>query len=199
MKKQFAAIIVSIAAVLVLTVISANAQSTQMMTIDIPFEFNVAGKTYGAGKYTIGRFNPAEPGILILKKKDGGVKKIFLTQNVKSKTGVENARVVFSKAGGSYSLSEIWTGDTEGGLRTINSKNDRKAGQVLREKQEKVANTNFSLSKPERCAQSLLCKKRRSISAFVSVFCSPHSADRICLCSHRPTRNCLSGSTENIL
>jgi hypothetical protein len=138
MKKQFAAIIMSVAAVLVLTAISASAQSTQTMTIDIPFEFNVAGKTYGAGKYTIERFNPAEPGMLILKKKDGGVKKIFLTQNVKSKTGVENARVVFSKAGDSYSLSEIWTGDKEGGLQTISSKNERKAGQALRAKQEKV-------------------------------------------------------------
>jgi hypothetical protein len=98
----------------------------------------VAGKTYGAGKYTIERFNPAEPGMLILKKKDGGVKKIFLTQNVKSKTGVENARVVFSKAGDSYSLSEIWTGDKKGGLQTISSKNERKAGQALRAKQEKV-------------------------------------------------------------
>ena len=138
MKKQFAAIIMSVTAVLVLTAISANAQSRQTMTIDIPFEFTVTGKTYGAGKYTIGRFNPAEPRMLILKKKDGSVKKIFLTQNVKSKTGVENARVVFSKGADSYSLSEIWTGDTEGGLQTINSNVERKSGQVFRAKQEKV-------------------------------------------------------------
>jgi hypothetical protein len=138
MKKQFAAIIVSIAAVLVLTAVSAKAQSRQTMNIDIPFTFTISGKTYGAGKYTIGQFNPAEPGMLILKKKDSGVRKIFLTQNVKSKTGVETARVVFSKAGDSYWLSEIWTGGMEDGLQTINSENVRKAGQVLREKQEKV-------------------------------------------------------------
>jgi hypothetical protein len=138
MKKQFAAIIVSIAAVLVLTAVSAKAQSRQTMNIDIPFTFTISGKTYGAGKYTIGQFNPAEPGMLILKKKDSGVRKIFLTQNVKSKTGVETARVVFSKAGDSYSLSEIWSGGMEDGLQTINSENVRKTGQILKEKQEKV-------------------------------------------------------------
>ena len=127
-----------VVAALVGSIYSAKAQSRQTMNIDIPFTFTISGKTYGAGKYTIGQFNPAEPGMLILKKKDSGVRKIFLTQNVKSKTGVENARVVFSKAGDSYSLSEIWTGDKKGGLQTISSKNERKAGQALRAKQEKV-------------------------------------------------------------
>ena len=138
MKKQFTAIIVSIAAVLVLTAVSANAQSKQKMTIDIPFEFTVAGETYGAGKYTIGRFNEQEPAMLILKKNDGGVKKLFLTQNVKSKTTVETARIVFSKADGSYSLAEIWTGDMEGGRQVLRSKNEREAERLAKAKQEKI-------------------------------------------------------------
>lgn len=138
MKKQFAAIIVSIAAVLVLTAVSANAQSKQKMTIDIPFEFTVAGETYGAGKYTIGRFNEQEPAMLILKKNGGGVKKLFLTQNLKSKTTVETARIVFSKAGDSYSLAEIWTGDMEGGRQILKSKNERGAERLAIAKQEKV-------------------------------------------------------------
>ena len=113
------------AAVLFLTAVSANAQSKQKMTIDIPFEFTVAGKTYAAGKYTIGRFNEQEPAMLILKRKAGGVKKLFLTQNLKSKTTVETARIAFSKAGGSYSLAEIWTGEMEGGRQILKSKNER--------------------------------------------------------------------------
>jgi hypothetical protein len=138
MKKQFAAIIMSVAAILFLTAVSANAQSKQPMTIDIPFEFTVAGETYAAGKYTIRRFNPAEPGMLILKKKEGNVKKLLLTQNVNSKTGVENARVVFSKADGLYSLSEIWTGDMEGGRQILKSKNERKAQRLGKAEHEKV-------------------------------------------------------------
>ena len=113
------------AAVLFLTAVSANAQSKQKMTIDIPFEFTVAGETYAAGKYTIGRFNEQEPAMLILKRKAGGVKKLFLTQNLKSKTTVETARIAFSKAGGSYSLAEIWTGEMEGGRQILKSKNER--------------------------------------------------------------------------
>lgn len=122
MKKQFAAIILSIAAALVLTAVSANAQSRQKVTIDIPFEFTVAGETYAAGEYTIGRFNEQEPAMLILKKKNGNEMKIFLTQNLKPKTAAENARgVVFSKSGGSYSLAEIWTGDMEGRRQILKS------------------------------------------------------------------------------
>ncbi len=71
MKKQFAAIALSIAAVLVLTAASANAQSMQKMTVNIPFEFSVAGTTYEAGEYTFGRFSEQQPMILILKKKNG--------------------------------------------------------------------------------------------------------------------------------
>lgn len=136
MKKQLATIITSVAAVMVLTAVSANAQSERNMTVDVPFEFVIAGETYGAGKYTIGRFNAQKPEILILKKKEGGEKKVFLTQKMKSKTGVENAHLVFSISGDSYSLSEIWTGGGEGGQQTVKSKSERKA--QLRAKQEKM-------------------------------------------------------------
>ncbi len=141
MKKQFAAIIMSAAAILVLTAVSANAQSRQTMTVNIPFEFSVAGDTYGAGEYTIGRLNPMEPAMLILKKKNGHEMKIFSTQNVKSKTTVGNAQVVFSKAGDSYSLAEIWTGGVESGRERIKNKKERKAQQLTRAQQEKVVLT----------------------------------------------------------
>jgi hypothetical protein len=138
MKKQFATIIMSVAAILVLTAVSANAQSRQTITVNIPFEFTVAGETYAAGEYKIGRLNPMEPAMLILKKKKGNEMKIFSTQNLKSKTGVENLSVVFSKSGDSYSLSEIWTGGIGSGRQTIKSKNERKAQQLLKAEQEKV-------------------------------------------------------------
>ena len=138
MKKQIAAIIVSIAAVFVLTAVSAKAQSNQKMTVNIPFEFAIAGETYAAGKYTIGRLNEQKPGMLILKRKEGAAMKMFLTQNLRSKTRIETARIVFSNSGGSYSLSEIWTGGVEGGRQILAGGNERRSERFAKTADERI-------------------------------------------------------------
>lgn len=90
-KKQITAIVFSVAAVLILTATSANAQSGRTMSVEIPFDFTIADNSYTAGEYTIGRLNRQKPSILILRKKDGKEKKIILTQEAPKETEAQNA------------------------------------------------------------------------------------------------------------
>ena len=54
-----------------ISVTDAKAQSESVFKVNIPFKFVVAGRTFSAGQYRIGRLDQANPNVLILKDKTG--------------------------------------------------------------------------------------------------------------------------------
>ena len=93
-----------------LAVAGVQAQAPSKVEVDIPFEFSVGKATLKPGVYTIKRLSGNS---LMLRRSDG--KAMILDAPLTLTSSDPNAveRLVFSKSGEQYSLSQIWlTADT---------------------------------------------------------------------------------------
>jgi hypothetical protein len=110
-----ATMFVGIIALAFASALAASAQNPRNLVVNIPFDFTVKGKTLPAGEYIISRASTADETGLIMKRKDGESSAIVLTKPVQSSENQRASRLVFSRYGEHYFLSQVWTaGDMEG-------------------------------------------------------------------------------------
>lgn len=91
--------------------VNAQAQAPSKVTVDIPFEFSAGTTTLHAGVYSIRRMS----GDLVTLRSDDGKSTVILRAPVTNTSNDPKAieRLVFSKQGQQYFLSQIWlTADT---------------------------------------------------------------------------------------
>jgi hypothetical protein len=118
MRKQIlkaATMFVGIIALEFVSALAASAQNPRNVVVNIPFDFTVKGKTLPAGEYIISRASTADKPGLMMQRKDGESSAIVLTKSVESSKNQRESRLVFSRYGEHYFLSQVWTaGDMEG-------------------------------------------------------------------------------------
>jgi hypothetical protein len=116
---------------LILVASSAQAQSSDIIKVNVPFDFQVSGKTLPAGEYTVKRLT----------------EKVVLIQSVDNKTSVvaqapgriqagandATERLVFHQYGDQYFLSQVWLSRDEDGRELNRSGDERRtaAGENL--------------------------------------------------------------------
>ncbi|HEV8428037.1 MAG TPA: hypothetical protein VGQ41_09080 [Pyrinomonadaceae bacterium] len=110
-----------------LAVANAQGQAASKVTVEIPFEFSAGKTTLHAGVYSIKRMSGD---VLSLRSEDGKSAVILnapVTHNSNDPNAVE--RLVFSKQGNQYFLSQIWlTADT--GRQVWKDRGDEKAERI---------------------------------------------------------------------
>jgi hypothetical protein len=124
MKRQLMTVLMCLSYVVTLAASSANAQSKQGITIDVPFNFIVDGKTLEPGQYKIERLNSGMPAMLVLKTADGRKVKAFWTSRVEVMKPEKEGKLVFLRYGENYFLSEVWTGGERNGRRLARSETE---------------------------------------------------------------------------
>ena len=92
-----------------LSVSSALGQSDRQTIIHIPFNFSVGEKSFSAGKYIIERNRRDSDTVWVIKRKDNVGSALMLTQSGRANEPSEETRLVFSRYGDIYFLSEFWT------------------------------------------------------------------------------------------
>ena len=93
--------------------ISARAQETEGVRVNVPFEFVAGRTTLPAGTYRVGRLSvDAHSGIAI----SGYNNSAFVLPMVVAATNTEQPKLSFEHVGGKYFLSEI---DTPAGVYTL--------------------------------------------------------------------------------
>ena len=107
MLRQFVKAVVVLSS-LITSVASVNAQSTQRFKVDVPFQFFLNGQTLSAGTYTIERTNPAKPHVLTLKRHDGSVVRVIITQRVERDTPSAESSLLFIRREGKHYLYQVW-------------------------------------------------------------------------------------------
>ena len=86
--------------------VAANAQI--QYRADIPFDFEVAGKAWTAGAYSLGQISSGGPALVIRDRKTG--KSRVLGQSMpRSESRDSHGKLIFLKADGVYTLSQIVT------------------------------------------------------------------------------------------
>ena len=88
--------------------VAAKAQSGPIFEIDIGFDFVVKDIRFPAGRYRLGRLNPDNPDILILKNTGGNKKTVFLTQRLARDSQKDLSELVFYRFGNIYFLNSVW-------------------------------------------------------------------------------------------
>lgn len=118
MKKQVlkaATMFVGIIALAFASALAASAQNPRNLIVNIPFEFNVKGATLPAGEYIVSRTSTVDEMSLTMKRKDGKGNAIVLTKALQSQERQSESRLIFSRYGEHYFLSQVWTsGDSVG-------------------------------------------------------------------------------------
>ena len=93
---------------LITSVVSVNAQSTHSFKMDVPFQFVLNGQTLTAGKYVIERTDASKPNIVTLKRADGGVVRVIITQRVERENPSTESSLIFIRREGKYYLFRVW-------------------------------------------------------------------------------------------
>src|SRR5215467_9432297 len=88
---------------------SVEAQSTYEFKVDVPFQFVLNGQTLPAGTYVIERTDPAKPNILTLKKADGGLVCLVITQRVEKNEPSTASSLIFIQRKERHYLFQVWT------------------------------------------------------------------------------------------
>jgi len=106
---------------------SAFAQPSQMLTVDLPFAFQVNNKQLPAGKYQV----KAEAGhaVVLLRGVDCKQAVLSLTTPIDSKKTRGDSTLVFSRYGDRYFLSQIWVGGSNSGRGLPTSAAEREVAQ----------------------------------------------------------------------
>jgi hypothetical protein len=116
----------------VLTAVSAHAQSGTRLTVNIPFNFYIGGKALNAGQYEVGRAMQPSVDTLVLRPVDGSGGTYVLTRTVQAKEPGES-RLVFRRYDDQYFLGEVWlVGSSTGRGLPLSSKERMAAQEIAR-------------------------------------------------------------------
>ena len=126
MKKQSLRIFLMFCVLAIVAVSPVEAQSSNEQTATIPFSFNVGGKTFPAGEYSVKRLNPqSDNAALAITSIDGRMSKVVLTTPVLASRVQESAKLIFNRYGEQYFLAQVWTPADATGLELPKSRSER--------------------------------------------------------------------------
>lgn len=112
MKKQLLTSILLLISLIIVVPRAVEAQTEGRMLINVPFDFVVAGKRLPAGRYSVSRFDPNKPEVLMIKNVANGMMRVFFTHRVTSdhQTG-RASKLVFRQRGPAYHLFQVCGSD----------------------------------------------------------------------------------------
>ena len=109
MLRQFVITVFLLISFIALVPTSVEAQSAYRFKVDVPFQFVLNGQTLPAGRYVIERTDPARPNIVTLKKVDGGIVRVVITQRIEKDEPSSASSLIFIQRKGKHYLFQVWT------------------------------------------------------------------------------------------
>ena len=125
MRSQFVSALLG-AALLVSSAVQSAAQMEQKLVADIPFEFQIEGRSYPAGPYG---FTPttAGPNVLALTNAQGRIVHMFITHSIQDLPSDQPPRLVFNRYGNTHYLSRVYSLNSARGWFVRPSASEREA------------------------------------------------------------------------
>ena len=142
MKKQALKTFTMLSLLLILTAVSVAAQSERNRFRNIPFSFNVGGKTFPAGEYIVGPNRKDYDKVWLVQSLDGHTSALIATISVRASETQEKTKLVFHKYGDQYFLSQIWTAGGNSGRELILPRQERELAKSI--EREKIVLINDS-------------------------------------------------------
>jgi hypothetical protein len=132
MKKQILMLAASIVVLVTMAAATtAQAQTINQFTADIPFDFHVGGERFPAGEYTIRCLNPSsDVKVLQLRKTDGESSVMLHTNSMVGRMNPKS-RLVFSRYGNQYYFSQAWLGSESLGMQAVKSRQEKATAKEM--------------------------------------------------------------------
>lgn len=139
MKKKALQICSLLGLVVILAVVSAEAQTITQYKANIPFDFNIGNKIYPAGEYVVGVKDAHSQWTVLQIGQAQGRRDLRVMPALQSgsRSKGENTQLVFSRSGNRYDLTSLIS--TDFGLTLNKSKVKRLAAKNPNSKPETVA------------------------------------------------------------
>ena len=115
MKKHLFNVAAILGLFVMLTVVSASAQTAKQLSASVPFNFTVGQKTLPAGKYTIYRTSVNTTDGFLMRDEHGRVAVVFKTHAVQGLENLEKGRLEFRRLGDRYFLARFWVDGDDAG------------------------------------------------------------------------------------
>jgi len=122
--KGFTMLMLIVALAFATAVVSVNAQSSNEVVANIPFEFTVGDQALPSGKYAVKATSP-HVSALMIQSADTKCSAIRLTNSIESTKTNQRARLVFHRYGERYFLAEVWSGASNIGRNLLKSRQER--------------------------------------------------------------------------
>jgi hypothetical protein len=117
MKRNAFGALMTLIVALTIAIPVIQAQTTTMMTANVPFAFNVGSKYMPAGPYEVRQVGARAT---VIQSKNGHDKVLALF-NPAGPSRTDETKLVFQKHGDRYVLSQIWTSTSGQGLQAPSS------------------------------------------------------------------------------
>lgn len=104
----------------------ATAQNAGVFEVEVPFDFVIMGRTYAADTYRIGRLNPANPDMLILRSSTGKTLLVFQTQRLNTGSRSEHSGLTFKRYGETHFLDSVRASGASFDSRLQYTRSDRR-------------------------------------------------------------------------
>lgn len=132
MRKQMFMLAASVVVLVTMAAVTtAQAQTNNQFTAEIPFDFHVGGERFPAGEYTIRCLNPSsDVKILQLRKTDGESSITLHTNSVVGRMN-QKSRLVFSRYGNQYYFSQAWLGSESLGMQAVKSRQEKATAKEM--------------------------------------------------------------------
>jgi photosystem II stability/assembly factor-like uncharacterized protein len=124
--RQVLSIFTALALLAALAVTATYAARSRSVVVEIPFDFQVSGKSFSAGRYLVERSTQASAEGLSLRSVNDNRGVFVLTSRLQSNWRQAESRLVFSRYHDQYFLSEFWTSGEESGRALIKSDKERR-------------------------------------------------------------------------
>jgi hypothetical protein len=111
------------AIVLMAALVSAHAQTTNSVVVDVPFDFTVGSRALKAGEYSARTFTTSGDTIVI-NSKDRSDVAFRLSRSIQA-SDPQHGKLVFHRYGERYFLSEVWTIGSRIGRQLLKSAEER--------------------------------------------------------------------------
>ena len=121
------------------TAATSNAQTSNRIVADIPFEFTVGAQSLPSGQYAVRAAN-SQGNALIVQSNDAKSSAMELTNSIRPNKANTQARLVFHRYGERYFLAEVWSGSDSTGRQLMKSRQER---AIERELASKLAQGSY--------------------------------------------------------
>lgn len=115
MKRNLFSVALILSLLVILTVVSAPAQTTRQLSASVPFDFTVGQTTLPAGKYTIYRTSVNTSDGFLMRDENGHVAVVFKTHAVPGLEQPVKGRLEFRRLGDQYFLARFWASGNDAG------------------------------------------------------------------------------------